>query len=110
MQQIPRSERHYRVTGGSLAEAQPVVRKSQLPAKPNHDQRQLMGRKSRQAFKRVGTAPASKLGQLKDWERNLWHEQRPPAPVMSRFHAEKMAAAFAWLFEIPELHAMAEGE
>jgi len=31
-------------------------------------------------------------------------------PHMSRFHAEKMAAMFAWLFEIPEIHALAKGE
>jgi hypothetical protein len=92
MQKLPRSERHYRVTEGRLVEP-PVEQGPQLRPTLSHDARQKVGRESRRAFKRVGTAPRGKIRQLSPSMRDLWFQQHgKPSPEAIADIQDKTAA------------------
>lgn len=91
---MPRADRTYRVTEGRLVE--PV----QTAAAPGGIPR--FNRKSRRMI-RFGARSIVKKASVR---------LRVPQPKnpLARYLAQRDAEAFEWLFGIPEIHAMAEGE
>jgi len=95
MQKLPRAERRYRVSEGVLVQPAPPVPARRPVRGLNHATRHALMLAARHAARHVGTCPRSKVRNLTDEGRALWHSQR--ADSRSSHYSSRDWARFGWL-------------